>query len=256
MLLKVILGIVISLLVTGGLHHLIYALPLNKIPFKTPLHCSSCHNRFSGIMRIPFFGSLLTIGRCPECHQRLSNTYLTLEFLSPPLVLIMIIFLEPIIALELILAYSALVTIALIDMEHWIIPNKLLFVILAAGFLRVSRSWDQLWFQLSGALPMLILLGMIILIQLVYIKKPGLGMGDLKLAMVLGVWLGPLLAMYTMFVATLLTLLLWVFQGIWGGYKLQRAIQFGPFIALSAMVFGIGRALDPQITTHLLTFRF
>ncbi len=256
MLIKVILGIVAGLLITRVLHQIIYALPLNKALFKTPLHCGKCQAAHAGIMKVPWLGTLLSVGRCTQCGGRGSKTYLLIDLLSAPVVLAAILILEPFVALEMILAYSALVAIALIDVEHWIIPNKLLFIVLVAGLLRAAGNWDQILFQFSGVLPMLLLFGFIILIQIFYVKKPGLGMGDLKLAMALGIWLGPLLSMYAVFFATLFTLLLWVVQGIGSGYKLQRAIQFGPFIAITAMLFGIGRAFDPQIATHLLSMRF
>ena len=83
-----------------------------------------------------------------------------------------------------------------------------------------------------------------------------LALGDVKLCLVVGLWLGWVLAIYVFFVASLLASLFWIITGVFKGFSIQRRLQFGPFVALSTMLFGIGQAVDPHFVTHLLTFRF
>jgi len=253
---RLLISFVLGLLLTRVMHHIVFAFRSEKNPLLSNISCSSCQRTHSLPQQIPWLGVLLSLGKCPSCGARNSLAYLLLDFFSPVFIAWMILYLEPIIATELILAFVALATLALIDIKTWLIPNNLLILLFGVGLLRMANHWDTSINHMITACAVFIYFGMIMLIQKLFLNSSGLGVGDLKLAMVIGFWLGPLLSVYVFFLATLFALIYWLTLGLIKGIKMDRRIQFGPFIALSALIMGVGRALDPHISTTILTWNF
>ena len=253
-LIRIILGIGLGIGSTYLLHGLIYALPLNIKPFKKTLHCAQCQHPRRGLAGIPLLGSILYLGRCTNCRSIYPLGFLLIDMGTPIFIAWAVITLPTTVALEIMLAFTALIAISAIDKEHWIIPNILLVPVLLAGCVYVARFPAQLGFQLLGVVPTSLLLIVIMLIQKYFIKQPGLGMGDLKLVIVAGFWLGPLISGYALFMASFVALIMWFAVGLRTGLSLKRPIQFGSFIALSAWVFGMARIFDPNLSTTLLTW--
>ena len=83
-----------------------------------------------------------------------------------------------------------------------------------------------------GALVGMIVLAIMMLMGHLLFKRQGIGMGDVKLTVVVGLFLGPFWSFITFTIAVL-------FGGIWGVITLVRGsvrtgqeVPFGPFIAL------------------------
>ncbi len=256
MILRLTIGVLTGLIITRVMHRFVSAYPAKQSFLKSAPQCSSCHAPHHWLQRIPLIGLILTLGNCQKCHQRFPMSYIVLDFLSPLFITWVVVNLEPLRAFELILVFMAFFSIALIDLKYWLIPNRLLLLIVAAALLDASGHWHSSWQQLGTAVGIFIYFGLIMLIQKFYLKSKGLGMGDLKFAMVVGLWLGPVLSVYSLFAATVLALLYWLVYGLHSGIKMDRRIQFGPFIALSGLIMGIGRALDPHFVTTILTWKF
>lgn len=127
---------------------------------------------------------------------------------------------------------SALVAVCVTDLERRIIPNRIVLPATAVVFaaqtaLAPERAFEWALAGLAAAsilaLPLLIAPG-------------GIGMGDVKLALLLGamlgryVWVALVVAFLAAFVAALVILLRH------GGEGRQRAFAFGPFLAVGAVV--------------------
>jgi leader peptidase (prepilin peptidase)/N-methyltransferase len=121
-----------------------------------------------------------------------------------------------------------LVPVALIDLEHRVIPNKITLpaaiAAVAIGLaLDPSRVPEQL---IAGAAAG----GFLLLFALLYPK--GMGMGDVKLAAVMGLYLGREVAVAILFavlVGTIVGALIMARTGVAEGRK--TAIPFGPYLA-------------------------
>jgi leader peptidase (prepilin peptidase)/N-methyltransferase len=128
---------------------------------------------------------------------------------------------------------AILVPIALIDLDHQIIPNRITLpaALLAIGIglaLKPSAVPEQL---IAGAAAG----GFLLIFALAYPR--GMGMGDVKLAAVLGLYLGRSVAvgLLTAVVAgTVVGLLILGRVGIAEGRK--TAVPFGPFLALGGLL--------------------
>jgi leader peptidase (prepilin peptidase) / N-methyltransferase len=126
---------------------------------------------------------------------------------------------------------SALVAVSATDLEHRIVPNRVVVpaavvVLLAQTALHPSVEWLVAGLAASGFL---------FAFALAYPK--GMGMGDVKLALLLGVMLGRTVGialMFGMFAALVPSLVLVVRHG--GARARKMGIPFAPFLALGGVV--------------------
>jgi leader peptidase (prepilin peptidase)/N-methyltransferase len=211
-----------------------YRLPRGESLVTPASHCPHCDTPVKPYDNVPVFGWLLLRGRCRECGVRISPRYPLVEALTGVLAVAVVLTRHSAhdIALGLVLV-AILVPIALIDFERRIIPNKLtlLGAVAAIGIglaLRPAGVPEQL---ISGAAAG----GFLLVFALAYPK--GMGMGDVKLAAVLGLFLGRSVA-----VAILVGVLAGAVVGAAVmarvGVKQGRktAVPFGPFLALGGIV--------------------
>jgi len=133
-----------------------------------------------------------------------------------------------------------------------VIPDPLVILVFIAALLGLGLGQVVIDQSLWGLGAMAVFFGFIMGLHWLMFKESGLGWGDAKLGLALSIWLGPFLSVFTFFAATILALIVWIVAGFKLGYSRSRPLQFGPFIALAAMAFGIARAIDPLIITHLL----
>ena len=67
-------------------------------------------------------------------------------------------------------------------------------------------------------------------------KKQPLGFGDLQLIIVLGIWLGPMKILLTIFFGSILGIIYWIILLSYGGYSKNMKLPFGTFLCLSAII--------------------
>ena len=128
--------------------------------------------------------------------------------------------------------FSGLVAIALIDWEHGIIPDQINLALAVVGVpLLLLQSSHALLNGLLGAL-----LGGGLLLLVAVVSRGGMGGGDIKLAAVLGLYLGWVNVLLVLFMAFLIGAavgLTWV----WAGKKtLKQTLPFGPFLSVSTFI--------------------
>jgi leader peptidase (prepilin peptidase)/N-methyltransferase len=219
-----------------------YRLPRHESLITPASHCPKCDTPVKPYDNIPILSWLLLRGRCRSCSQPISPRYPLVEALTGALCLgAVLVHPSPAgIALSVVLILLV-VPAALIDLEHRIIPNRItgLGVVLA---LLIGLALDP-----SGEPERLIAGaaagGFLLLAALAY--PGGMGMGDVKLAAVMGLFLGAAVApaiMVALVSGVVLGAVVIARKGAQEGRK--TAIPFGPFLALGALsaVF-----LGPQI---------
>ncbi len=142
------------------------------------------------------------------------------------------------------------------DLKKWIIPNIFVVCVLAVAALSLLRGTISAGDSVRGLLIAAGVSLFIILPQRFGAGDKTIALGDVKLCLAVALWLGWILSVYVFFMASLLALGVWLISGLKEGFSSQRRVPFGPFVALSTLVFGIGRMVDPQFVTHLLTLRY
>jgi len=208
--------------------------------------CPNCEQPIAARDNLPVISWLLLRGRCRECGVAISPRYLVVEATTGVLfaALAWVWGLDPLLPAVLVLAWSLVVATA-IDLEHQIIPDRLTlnlpFVLLALVVVAaiVDRDVTAL---LRGVLAALgipaVMLGLSELFRLVR-GQPGIGGGDIKLAISLGLVIGYLGGFQLVAFAYAAVLSAVVVAGVLlvtGRAKLASRIPFGPYLAAGTIV--------------------
>lgn len=221
-------------LVGSFLNVVAYRLPRRESLVRPRSRCPGCGVAIRPYDNIPVLGWLMLRGRCRACRQPISVRYPAVELLSAVLAVAVILVRHSLhdIALGLVLI-AVLVPVALIDLEHRIIPNKITLpaALAAIGIGLLTKPSGVPAQLLSGAAAA----GFLLVFALLYPR--GMGMGDVKLAAVLGLFLGPSVAV-AMLLGTLSGVLVGAAVlarvGVSAGRK--TALPFGTFLAFGGVV--------------------
>lgn len=193
--------------------------------------CGSCGHEIAARDNVPILSYLLLRGRCRHCSSPISPLYPLVEAATALLAIACVAAFG--LTAEAALAFgfcAVLVTLSAIDLQHRIVPNRIVLpaagVVLAVHTLiEPSPAW------LLGALGAS---GFLFAAALAYPK--GLGMGDVKLALLLGAMLGPAVAvaLFLGFVASLVPAV--VLSARHGAAARKMAIPLVPFLAVGSLV--------------------
>ena len=205
--------------------------PLRRSIVRPGSACMSCEAPISWYDNVPVLSYLLLRGRCRECGIRIPPRDLAIE-LSFALLLVACV-LEFGVSLRTAaaaIACGTFVVVTATDIERRIVPNRVVLPA-AAVVLVVDTVWHPSPVWAIGALGAA---GFLFVALLAYPR--GMGMGDVKLALLIGALLGrttPVGLMLGMFLALVPSLVLFARHG--GGAR-KMAIPFAPFLALGAVI--------------------
>ena len=230
----VAIAFLFGLLIGSFLNVVAYRLPRGESLVSPPSHCPACGKPVRPRDNIPVLGWLLLRGRCRDCGEPFSWRYPAVELLTGVLFAVVVATQDEAIDVALGLCLvTALVPITLIDLDVRRIPDKITgpaaVAALVAGLaLDISYVPEQL---IAGAAALL-------LFYLAAVMKPGgMGMGDVKLVGMLGLYLGRAVAP-AIFIALLLGVVvggvIMARVGVATGRK--QTVPFGPFLALGGMI--------------------
>lgn len=224
-----------------------YRLPRRESLVRPASRCPACEAPIRPYDNIPVLSWMLLRGRCRSCSAPISARYPLIEALTAALCVGAVLAGGGTAKVALHVALILLlVPIALIDLEHRVIPNKLTalgaILALALGLgLDPSGGPQRL---IAGAAAG----GALLLAALAY--PGGMGMGDVKLAAVLGLFLGRDVApamLIALLAGVLLGAMVIARKGAAEGRK--TAVPFGPFLALGAIVAVF--AGDPMVNWYM-----
>jgi leader peptidase (prepilin peptidase)/N-methyltransferase len=213
---------------------------LNVVASRVPLRrsvatgrsaCMSCATPIAAWDNIPLVSYAVLRGRCRHCGAHIPARYPLVELVTALLVVAcMVRFGATAEALVAAAFCAVLVAIAAIDAEHRIVPDRIVLpaaaaFLMARLLLEPSLEWPLAALAASGAL---------LVVALAY--PAGLGMGDVKLALLLGATLGATVAVALM-VGLLAALVPAAVLIVRKGHKAARktAIPFAPFLAVGAV---------------------
>jgi leader peptidase (prepilin peptidase)/N-methyltransferase len=209
--------------------------------------CTSCGAQLAAYDNVPVLSWLALRGRSRCCGEPISPRYplteLTLGALYATTVLVL--WDDPTeVALGLVFV-TALLSVTLTDLERRIIPNRILLVAAVAA-VAITAVGDPSSLP-ERAIAAIAAGGVFFLVALAYPR--GMGLGDVKLAAVMGLFLG-----WDVAAAVLIALLAGSLVGLamiasQGGAARKRAIPFGPFLALGGVV---GLLLGDQLVSWYL----
>ena len=215
------------------LNVVVHRLPRGESLARPGSHCPGCGAAVRPYDNVPVLSWLALRGRCRDCGEPISPRYPLVELLTAVVftAVAAVRGLDEGLLLELVLA-AALITVAAIDLDHRIIPNKVLLPVAVYGLAvaAVIRTDDLPELLIAAAAAFLVLL----LAALAY--PAGMGMGDVKLAGVMGLYLGRAVApaLLAAFLAgTVVGLAIIAREGT---AARKKGVPFGPFLALGGIV--------------------
>lgn len=233
----------ILVLVLGGavgsfLNVLIYRLPRNLPFIAGRSFCPACKSRIRFYDNIPLLSYLILRGKCRSCKARISLRYPLVELLNGAAYLFFLTYfgLTAMAAVYAALS-SVLIVIFFIDLEFQIIPD---WLTLPGMVLGLGASFLPGGIGVVGSVIGLIVGGvalyMVALLGDWLFKKESMGGGDIKMAAMLGAFLGwqkVILVFIGAAVIGLVMAVVWMM--ISRRVRSSRMIPFGPFLAIAAV---------------------
>lgn len=198
-----------------------------------PSHCPNCMRVLRAIDLIPVVSYGLLRGKCRTCGVRISPLYAWIELATG--VLFAYATWQIGLTWELFVALlfiSLLMIITVSDISYMLIPDKVLLFFLPLFMVgRIFSPLTPWWDSALGAV-----VGFFVLLLIAVLSKGGMGGGDIKLFLLIGLVLGTLHTLLTLFLAAVLGIL-------FGGALLiirkqgrKTPIPFGPAIVVAALL--------------------
>jgi leader peptidase (prepilin peptidase)/N-methyltransferase len=205
--------------------------PLRRSIVSPPSACMSCGERIAWHDNIPLVSWAVLRGRCRHCGTRIPFVYPAVELVTALLVAGCVLAFGLSAHFAVAAAFCAvLVAVSSIDLEHRIIPNRIVvpaaaIALIVQTALEPSPEWALAAVGASGFL---------FAAALAY--PAGMGMGDVKLALLMGAVLGR-----TVSVALMAGMLAAMIPGLYlfarhGKAARKMGIPFGPFLAVGSVV--------------------
>jgi leader peptidase (prepilin peptidase)/N-methyltransferase len=223
----------LGLLVGSFLNVVVHRLPRGESLVRPRSRCIGCGTAIAPYDNVPVLSWALLRGRCRHCGEPISARYPAIEALTAVVFALVaaVCGFDAELALELPFA-ALMIAVAAIDLEHRIVPNRLL----APAAIWALAGWAVVD---AGFLPEAVAAGagafaFLLLAALAY--PAGMGMGDVKLAGTMGLFLG-----LSVIPALLVAFLAGSIVGIAivareGRDARKKGVPFAPFLALGGIV--------------------
>lgn len=245
----------------------IYRLPMSVLPQYTPdgelgvitlswppSHCPQCNTMILKRDNIPVLGWVLLKGRCRFCHKPIPAIYPITEFIFGLWFVAVYLFVYPdsgiLYTLSLILFFSLLYAISMIDIQHYIIPDRLNYLLLWSGLLLSVTEVNRIspWSAVIGVCAIWCITYSVMYLYEAMKGQVGLGYGDVKLFAAIMPWIGVENIHYLILFSSMIGGAIFSFHALFkprltlyanGSHdedELQKYIPLGPAICLSALI--------------------
>ena len=216
-------------------------------------YCPNCKKRLKWYELIPIFSYLIQLGKCRNCKTKISLMYPFIELVTGALFAVSFysfgISYELIISLTLVSFFSIVIVS---DLTYMIIPDQ---VTIIATLIIVITNFLNLGFK-EGLIHLgygLITFGIMYLIMIlgnIIFKKESLGGADVKLMVLAGLTLHPILGILVIFIASCIALPISLVILL---TDKEHMIPFGPFLVASIILLYFFK-IDINAFVRLLTF--
>ena len=237
----VVISAVLGLAVGSFLNVVIWRVPRKESVVRPPSHCPQCETPIRPLDNIPVLSWLFLSGKCRHCKNPIPVRYPLVEAGCGVLFLAVAARFGASWELPAYLVLTAaLLAISIIDLEHFIVPDRITgpLTVAALALLGLAAVAEGNGWRFGRALAGgVAYFAFLLVLNILYPK--GMGMGDVKLAFSLGLYLG-WLGWGQVFLGGFLAFLLGAVVGITliaTKVKSRKdAVPFGPFLALGVML--------------------
>jgi leader peptidase (prepilin peptidase)/N-methyltransferase len=248
-LLEALFAFVVGACVGSFANVCVYRIPLNRSVTYPGSHCAACGAPIPWFRNIPIISWPLLRGRAACCGTRIDLRYWLVELGTAFLFMALWLRYAPLEAFIYSIMITGLIIACLIDLDHYIIPDRFSLGGCVAGFIACAIDPSLMyrktalegfsWSLASAMIGALILLAIAWLGTLIF-KKEAMGMGDVKFLAALCAFLGGtsitwILPLSSLIGSVLGLTLIFVQRGAWG-----TRIPYGPFLGLVAILWLFG----------------
>lgn len=232
--------LIFGLLIGSFLNVVILRLKTRESILFTRSHCPHCGKVLKWHQLIPLVSFLIQKGKCTYCKKKISWQYPLVELLTASLFLLIFNFKLPfLITFYYFLIASFLIVISVYDLKYYLIPDEIIYpaIIIVLLFnltlhhytILLSKTfWILMLLSLSGA-------GFFFLIVLIS-KGKWMGLGDVKLAVFMGLLLGWPSILLALFLSFIIGGFVGLILILFGRKTLKSEIPFGPFLCLGTLI--------------------
>jgi leader peptidase (prepilin peptidase) / N-methyltransferase len=210
-----------------------YRLPRGESLVSPPSHCPECDAPVKPYDNVPIVSWLLLRGRCRNGGTHISVRYPLIELLTAAVfaAVVAVRGFDEDLVLELPFV-AALIALAAIDYDHKLLPNKIVYPLAVFGVIAtlLVDSGDIAENLIAGA-------GAFLFLFLTVLAYPrGMGMGDVKLAGAMGLYLGASVIPALMIAFLAGSVVGVVILAREGAAARKKAVPFGVFLAIGGIV--------------------
>jgi leader peptidase (prepilin peptidase)/N-methyltransferase len=253
----IIFAALFGLILGSFLNVCIYRLPRDESIIRPRSQCPGCKETIRWYDNIPLFSYLLLLGKCRHCDRRISIQYPLVEMLTAALSVVIVLWFpspEHYIGYFLLLV-APLIVITFIDLEHFIVPDVISLpgIIIGVVVHLYLGAGPVKGLIIDSILGILVGGGSLFLLGWTYEKirgRIGLGMGDAKLAAMLGAFFGWRAIIFILLMSSLLGTVVGLIYIMISRRGLKQPIPYGPFLAFAA---GLYLFFGPQIIDWYLS---
>ena len=194
--------------------------------------CPRCKKQIAWYDNIPLLSYLVLSGRCRNCKKHISFRYPLIEVVTALGFVAIIYFVSPTQTLSLQVVFSIVIflileSIFIIDLEERIIPDPLVFLGIAIS---LAYYFTQEPTLVINRLFASFVAGVLLLLIHLITRGRGMGLGDVKFAILGGLIVGPKLFLIWLLLAFLTGSIVGIILILSRRAKLKSQIAFGPFL--------------------------
>lgn len=195
--------------------------------------CPSCQQPIRWRDNLPLVSFLILKGRCRSCNTTISGRYPLVEALCAGLSLVVVAVMGMQWSTLAALVFTwVLIALAFIDLEHFLLPDRLTLPLLAIGLgVNAANTFTDLISALVGAAAGYGVLWIVFHGFRILTGKEGMGQGDFKLLAALGAWLGWQLLDLVILLSAGTGAIIGITMLILQRQQRGQQIPFGPYLA-------------------------
>lgn len=231
--------VLFGLIIGSFLNVVISRLPEKKSIIKPRSHCPGCKKPIKFYDNIPVISYIVLGGRCRNCKTEISIRYPLIEsFTAFSFWLAYFYFSADLVYTAFVILFICLlISLAIIDLTYMILPDELT---LGGALIFLVYSFFHPYITTLNAL--IAAFGSAVIFTGLYffylkVKKiEGLGFGDVKMMLLLGLFLGLNQLLIAILVASLSGLIVGIFYIIFKGKTLKLKLPFGTFLGIGSYI--------------------